>query len=493
MSQPTQTIKVFISYSWTNEEHVEWVVQLAERLRGDGIDVVLDQWDLKEGHDTYVFMEQMVTDPSVTKVLAVCDAAYAKKADARKGGVGTESQIISKDIYEKVDQEKFIPLVRERDESGKVCVPVLFRSRKYIDFTEDEAFEDSYEHLIRNLYSRPARMKPPLGQAPAHLFVEPATQVKTAGKLQRLRDAAEKGRPHTQAMMKDYLDCLGDAFGDFRIDYDPKGEQPFDETVIGSINAFTPYRDNFIDFIEVVAAYIDRDEAYETLHEFFDRVLSYQFRPDQLGSSYPISYDNYRFIVYELFLYLLATLVRSNKAAAAATFIEGKYHYAESFGGTSLRTEGISAFEEPIESLDRMRNDRLHRGLQWSVTADILKGRATHRKVSFLDLYQIDVLLFMRKFFPNPEGAAKWYPRCIAYGGRLGTLPLFAKAESERGIKPLKYLLRITSLTDLVQRINAMFSNQQFQQAVQTERYFHAGIDRLLNIEGLRRAVASQK
>jgi hypothetical protein len=35
----------FISYSWDDEEHKAWVKQLAARLRGDGVDVALDQWD----------------------------------------------------------------------------------------------------------------------------------------------------------------------------------------------------------------------------------------------------------------------------------------------------------------------------------------------------------------------------------------------------------------------------------------------------------------
>jgi hypothetical protein len=53
--------KVFISYSWTTPEHEEWVVDLATRLMHNGVSVVLDKWDLKEGQDVYAFMESMVT------------------------------------------------------------------------------------------------------------------------------------------------------------------------------------------------------------------------------------------------------------------------------------------------------------------------------------------------------------------------------------------------------------------------------------------------
>jgi len=100
--------KVFISYSWSSPVHQSLVLSWAERLIADGIDVVLDKYDLKEGHDKYAFMERMVTDASVTHVLVLCDQIYSEKADARKAGVGTESQIISKEVYEKVDQSKFV-------------------------------------------------------------------------------------------------------------------------------------------------------------------------------------------------------------------------------------------------------------------------------------------------------------------------------------------------------------------------------------------------
>src|SRR5690348_88423 len=123
MPGSTTQPKVFISYSWTTPQHEQWVVEFAERLSSDGIVVVLDKWDLKEGQDKHKFMEQMVHDPAINKVLVVCDRGYQTKADDRKGGVGTETQLISKEVYENTDQEKFIPIILEYDETGKPCIP----------------------------------------------------------------------------------------------------------------------------------------------------------------------------------------------------------------------------------------------------------------------------------------------------------------------------------------------------------------------------------
>ena len=63
--------KVFISYSWTSNEHQQWVLDLATALRDNGVDAILDKWDLKEGHDANAFMERMVTDETVEKVIGV--------------------------------------------------------------------------------------------------------------------------------------------------------------------------------------------------------------------------------------------------------------------------------------------------------------------------------------------------------------------------------------------------------------------------------------
>ena len=60
---PEENPKLFISYSWTSPDHEQWVLNLATELRESGIDVILDKWDLKEGHDANAFMERMVTGP----------------------------------------------------------------------------------------------------------------------------------------------------------------------------------------------------------------------------------------------------------------------------------------------------------------------------------------------------------------------------------------------------------------------------------------------
>ena len=115
--------KVFISYSWTTEEYKKRVLNLAIRLRNNGVNVILDQWDLKPGHDMFAFMEQSIRDAE--KVLILCEAGYVSKANDRIGGVGAETQIITSDVYGKHKQEKFIPVIMEHP----ITLPSYLRSR----------------------------------------------------------------------------------------------------------------------------------------------------------------------------------------------------------------------------------------------------------------------------------------------------------------------------------------------------------------------------
>jgi hypothetical protein len=484
MADAKPTPRVFISYSWTDQTHVDWVISLAERLLGDGVDVILDKWNLKEGQDLHAFMEQMVTDASVSRVLAVCDKLYAEKANGRRGGVGTETQIISTEVYAKVKQEKFIPLVRQRDEEGNACLPVYFSSRFYLDFSDDEKFGEAYDSLLRNIYERPERPKPPIGEPPAHLFVTDAPHVKPAGRLERLKDAVKRGKPHTQAMLREYLEIFRDSLEDFRITHSGKSAPPFDQQIVDSITAFLPYRDSFIDCLLFVSTYMNDEESYDSIHDFLQDVLAYQFRRDDVGSSYEVDTENYKFVLREIFLYMVAILIKTKRFAAAARFIETEYSYTDTVGGTRFRQGGIGAFDNYCRMLEEHRKQRLNLNVH-TVVGQLLYERATRTQIKFRDILQADVLMFIRPYFPQPGATGNWYPRTLVYAGRGGSLELFARATTEAGFRPLKELLKVKTQAEFGAQLKAMLENENIRRFSQSERYWHMDWGEMLNLSRL--------
>jgi serine/threonine protein phosphatase PrpC len=160
---------VFISYAWGDAEHQERVVALASRLRVDGIDAILDLWDLRPGQDKYHFMERMVGDPSIAFVLILCDARYAEKTNADRRGVHGEAPVITPELYASAKSTKFVPIAMERDENGQVYMPFYLQSRMYIDLSSEDPYREQYERLLRLLYGIPELLKPELGKMPAFL------------------------------------------------------------------------------------------------------------------------------------------------------------------------------------------------------------------------------------------------------------------------------------------------------------------------------------
>ena len=171
MSILTDTVpKIFISYAQANEEIRNGVIDLATALREKGINAILDLWDLKPGQDKFAFMEQCVKDDSMDYVLIICDKIYKDKADNRIGGVGDETVIITPEVYNDVRQEKFIPIVFERDDNGHEYLPIYLKSRIYIDLsTKNENYDDEFEKLLRIIHQKHLYKKPPIGKMPEYL------------------------------------------------------------------------------------------------------------------------------------------------------------------------------------------------------------------------------------------------------------------------------------------------------------------------------------
>lgn len=156
----------FVSYSWTSDEHVAWVTDLARRLRANGVDVHLDRWNVRLGGDLYLFME-CFADP-LARVLVVLSDDYGPKADMRArqaSGVGTETTIMSPTVYRNLGGNRVIPIVPGSNTvAGDPVVPTYLSGRTWIDFRNDH--ETAYESLLRELHGVPSEAAPPLGHNP---------------------------------------------------------------------------------------------------------------------------------------------------------------------------------------------------------------------------------------------------------------------------------------------------------------------------------------
>lgn len=153
---------VFVSYSHDSPDHKKWVAELATKLLGNGIDVILDQWDLRYGDDVPKFMERGVREAD--RVLMICTEPYVHKSNEGKGGVGYEAMIVTGELVRDLGTSKFIPIIKQ--DSADPKLPVSVSTRFYINLTDEKIFDEEFEKLLRELHGTPPVKKPPLGENP---------------------------------------------------------------------------------------------------------------------------------------------------------------------------------------------------------------------------------------------------------------------------------------------------------------------------------------
>jgi hypothetical protein len=450
--------KLFISYSWSSPEHGQWVLELATQLREAGVDVLLDKWDLREGQDAFAFMERMVTDPEIPKVAIICDRIYAEKADGRSGGVGTETQIISPEIYEKEDQNKFVAIVAERDENGNAYLPIYYKSRIYIDLSDSDLYGTNFEQLLRWVYDKPLYVKPKIGKKPSFLSETDPIHLGTSVKYKRALDAIRNNKEYAKGAIDEYFQTFVENLEEFRI---PSVEGEFDDKVIENIDKFLPYRSEAIEIFLAIAQYRNTQEVWQQLHRFFENLIPYMDRPEGVSSWRNSDFDNFKFIIHELFLYAISSLLKYERFDAVAHLIRHHYYVENNFNYGRDVMVPFTIFRQSITSLQH-RNERLELR-RLSLRADLLEQRSKTSGITFRQVMQSDFILFIRDCFDamkNKTGQ-HWSPETLLYiEYHSGTFEIFARAQSKEYFDRVKCIFDIEDKKDFIPLFEASKRNE---------------------------------
>lgn len=449
--------KTFISYCWTNAAHQQWVIDLATHLRESGVDVTLDKWDLHEGHDAFAFMEKMVSDVAVKKVVMVFDRSYAEKADKRAGGVGTETQIISAEVYNKVEQTKFVGVASELDADGKPFLPTYYKSRIYVDLSSDDIYASNFEQLLRWIFDKPLHVKPTLGKQPEFLSDQAVTLI-TGLRCRRAKELIQNGAATAEAALEDYLLTFASELEKFRIVKKPNEE--FDDQVIKSIGDELPFRNEYIEALTLAVRYW-RPGFSSKIKQFLEQIALYQFRPVAISSWRDHDFDNFRFIGNEIFLYTVAIFLRAELFAETGGLLAESYYVGEVATNRQEPMVEFTVFNDALPSLQH-RNVRLKLS-RLSLQADLIEQRSHGSGVSFENIMQADFILFLRSNLTNST-ERRWWPQTLVYAGRMhhGPFEFFVRARSKRYFAGLMLTLGIQAKDEFDALIRE-FTEQKLQ------------------------------
>ena len=442
----TAAPKLFISYSWSSSVHEEWVLELAKSLVESGIEVLLDKWELRDGHDSIKFMESMVTNPEVKKVVILADRTYVEKANARMGGVGTETQILTPDLYSGQNEDKFVLVVCERADDGKPYVPAYYKGRIHIDMSAEDRYSTGHEQLVRWVYDKPLHIRPQIGQRPAFLDEHFQIDLGTGAAGRRCLDNITHGRPTALGSFNDYLDLFLKSLERFRIERE--AGKLFDEQVKQSVDDFLPFKNECLRVLKAVAQYVQAKEYAATLHRFFEGMIHYTTRPEGANSFRDEDWDNFKFFLHELFVSAIAIFIRYERFEIVSLLTTRQYALPKSLRET--RNESVKGFEVLscyLTSLEHMKR-RLNSN-RLSIHADLLIQRISETGINQRELCQAEFLLYVKAAIQNE----RWFPVTWIYiGEHSGPLEVFARASSAQYFdNVLAPLLNITDTTALAE------------------------------------------
>ena len=154
--------KTFISYSHDSDEHIDRVLALANRLRAEGVDCILDQYEPHPPKGWPLWMEEQIDDMDF--VLMICTEIYCRrvKGEEKPGkgrGVKWEGGLIRNHIYDAdAENQRFIPVLLSPEDEAHLPTYLKGYTRYFLDG------DDGYEDLYRRLTNQPKVEKPGLGK-----------------------------------------------------------------------------------------------------------------------------------------------------------------------------------------------------------------------------------------------------------------------------------------------------------------------------------------
>ena len=445
--------KAFISYAWTDDDHVSRVLALAQRLTEDGVEVIIDKWDLKAGQDAFKFMEKLVGDPSVTHALMISNRTYAEKADSRTGGAGTEAQIISPAIYASTNQEKFVLVAFELDADGNPFVPTFYKGRIYINLADEVGHETEYDRLIRALWGKPLHKRPALGSMPAHLNEDREASSFARSAYLRASSEIRQGKPSAVTALKDFRDQVLIALESHRLQ--SENEENFDDKVVESIDRLKP----LVDEVQLLVTDVARAQNSEALFgaqlTLLEGIQVLSHRPPDLNRWDTRQFDNFKFIASELMLVTASVLLKEGRFDLFRVLTTHRYTSIDPSLSHRGFTHDFSEFSHHIGSLE-VRNARLKLN-RASVFGDMLLARHKSSSLTFGEITQADLLLFLADVLGATKvenGRPTWWPVAVMRDeNRYAPVPLFARAESKQAAKQIAGALGlddISAVKDLV-------------------------------------------
>ena len=313
-----------------------------------------------------------------------------------------------------------------------------------------DSVESLVEQLQRHLTKRVVEIKRTAGPA-----IAPPTQAadSSGDEIAHLEGILVTTPARAGQAFRSFVDSLNAELETTRPDFGQFSEM--DEAVVQQVNDGLAVSSKFTKAADVAVGN-ESLSALKVLYSNFGAMLRFCYPPDDFVGGYSTGqFDGFKFLMYEMFVSLVALLVKAEQWNVLATLLK------EDLFDSSTNRGGYVSFvdlSDHLWSIDESRNKRL--GLRrLSVMADMLKARYDARKDSPLDHASFmagDYFLFLRTVFHEADQTRlhdTWCPRSCLY---LNRPPVFIrKCESQSHLDALAVAVAVESGDVVAERLRS--------------------------------------
>lgn len=414
--------KVFISYSWSSPEHQEWVLDLARSLHDDNVDVIIDKWDLREGQSVIDFMESMVVDPSIDKIIMVIDSQYQIKADSRNGGVGTESTILSNVMYDKKSTSNIVAVIAETGARP----PVFYSGRVFIDLSSEEKYAENYENLTRWIYGKFKHERPKtLGRTPSFIHEDDSTAILFTNTEFRIAlEAIQKGKPNSIGFIKQFLNKLDAEIPKLSL----KDLEDKEEAFLDNLKIFTAHLLEYKILLNAACEYNLEPKAIAQFKKFLEGLLRHT-----VNTNFELNKLFFETLNYWTFLTTITVLFKNDEFSQVKSILDEIYEVP--LNHSKYQTERFSTFSifnpEDSRILHKLFKDTEYN----DPLAEVISRSVDNEIISFEEICETDIFLYLKsasKTINENKTFIMWWPHTYPYiSSQRHSLKIFAKSESK--------------------------------------------------------------
>jgi|GEM_PF-1604416 hypothetical protein len=204
----------------------------------------------------------------------------------------------------------------------------------------------------------------------------------------------------------------------------------YDDAIVNQIDIGEKITIRFIEVVQLVCNNND-EESIRLIYEYFGSLLKLYNIPDDFeGSFHDEDFDGNRFLVFEMFVGFIGSLIKFDKWELIGKLLSKDLFVDKKYNGGYFQFQKICHY---IRSLDIIRNSRLQ-SHRISITADIVKDHFSEelmvRILNHQEFMEADFFLFLRTrcqkvINPSIRG---WDPLSCVYLDRVPSFIL--KSES---------------------------------------------------------------